>query len=409
MFIKNVLTLLSGTVLAQVLPLLAAPLLSRLYTPVEFGGYGVFIAVVAVFSVTTSLRYDFATAQAENQQDAIALYNLTILISLFLASLFFIFSLLNFKYNLLENYIDPVSLSLAAIGGFLLCNIQVTTYYLNRKSYFKYTAFLKVFQAMFTVSSMVVLAFVDIAANGLIVGHVIGQLVFLISFFYFLAKNGLVNFKDLARASIKYKSYPIHGAPGAIFNTFFLQAPMFFINSVFDAVYAGYYTVINRYLAGPLSLLSVAVSQVLMKELLSDDKVRLKSICKSILMVNFLIVTLFYFTFYVFGEVIIGIALGETWVAMYDYLMILLISVCVRFLVSPMSVILTKEYNIKLALHWQILSLTVLSFFLFYLNFSSFYSFLVYFVLVDTLLYLVYFIQIYRGLGLVINYTKKRT
>lgn len=58
--LRATLTLLAGGALAQVLPLLMGPWLSRLYRPEEFGDYTIFAAVAANLGVVACGRYDFA-------------------------------------------------------------------------------------------------------------------------------------------------------------------------------------------------------------------------------------------------------------------------------------------------------------------------------------------------------------
>ena len=54
------LTLLAGGALAQALPLLLGPWLTRLYTPGEFGHFHLFAAVAANLAVVACARYEFA-------------------------------------------------------------------------------------------------------------------------------------------------------------------------------------------------------------------------------------------------------------------------------------------------------------------------------------------------------------
>lgn len=403
MFLKNVLTLLTGTVVAQALPLLAAPILSRIYSPEEFGTYGVFIALLAIFTVASSLRYDFATAQADTNVDARNLYSLSTTISLIFTLVFLLISLANLKFNFFDEYLDSNNFLLVSLGGFLLCNIQLTTYYLNRRDKFKITSFLKVAQSIVAVVVMIATSYFERYFNGLVLGHIVGQLVFLTALFYILKSEGIASYRELKYVLIKYKSYPINGAPGAIFNTAFLQLPLFYIKASFDAVFAGYYTVINRYLAGPLSLISISLSQVLMKEMISKDYKSLYFMCQRVVLVNILISIVFYLFFIAFGEFLVVVILGDAWVDMHKYLLVLLISVCIRFAVSPLSVILTKQYNIHLALQWQFFSFIALLFFLLFSNYQNigFYDFLIFYVSLDVILYLLYFIQIKRGVKLI--------
>ena len=68
--LRATLTLLTGGVLAQALPLLLGPWLTRLYTPDEFGHYTVFAAVVANLAVVACARYEFALPLARTDAEA---------------------------------------------------------------------------------------------------------------------------------------------------------------------------------------------------------------------------------------------------------------------------------------------------------------------------------------------------
>lgn len=63
-------TLMAGGVLAQALPLLLGPWLTRLYGPAEWGAYALFAAVAANLAVVACARYDFALPIARDEAEA---------------------------------------------------------------------------------------------------------------------------------------------------------------------------------------------------------------------------------------------------------------------------------------------------------------------------------------------------
>src|SRR5690606_29226339 len=67
---RGVGVLVSGTAGAQLLLIVAAPLLSRLYTPSEFGLLAVFTALLSVSTVLASGRYELAIPLPEKDKDA---------------------------------------------------------------------------------------------------------------------------------------------------------------------------------------------------------------------------------------------------------------------------------------------------------------------------------------------------
>ena len=67
------LTLVAGGAIAQALPLLLGPWLSRLYTPQQFGQYNLFAAVAANVAVVACARYEFALPLLGDASEAAAL------------------------------------------------------------------------------------------------------------------------------------------------------------------------------------------------------------------------------------------------------------------------------------------------------------------------------------------------
>lgn len=50
-FSKNVLTLITGTTIAQAIPIAISPILTRIYTPEDFGVFALFVSLVGFISV----------------------------------------------------------------------------------------------------------------------------------------------------------------------------------------------------------------------------------------------------------------------------------------------------------------------------------------------------------------------
>ena len=83
-FSKNVLTLVSGTAIAQIIPIAISPVLTRIYTPEEFGIYAIFTSIVIIFSVISNGRYELAIVLPEKDEDAINIFALGLIINVVL-------------------------------------------------------------------------------------------------------------------------------------------------------------------------------------------------------------------------------------------------------------------------------------------------------------------------------------
>src|SRR3954454_12123648 len=77
-FMKNVAVLASGTALAQVLTVLAYPILMRLFNPDEFGLFALFGALNMTFVAVASGRYELAIVLAKTKEEAANLLALTL-------------------------------------------------------------------------------------------------------------------------------------------------------------------------------------------------------------------------------------------------------------------------------------------------------------------------------------------
>ena len=77
-FLRGVTALGSGAAAAQIMPVLAAPLLSRLYLPEEFGIYSLFFAIVAPIAVFATARYEVAVQLPARDRDALRLIYLSL-------------------------------------------------------------------------------------------------------------------------------------------------------------------------------------------------------------------------------------------------------------------------------------------------------------------------------------------
>ena len=89
-FSRNVLILMTGTTIAQAIPIAISPILARIYTPEDFGVFALFIAIISILGIIISARYDFAIILPKKDKDALHLLILSVLINFVLCLIFLI-------------------------------------------------------------------------------------------------------------------------------------------------------------------------------------------------------------------------------------------------------------------------------------------------------------------------------
>ena len=85
-FVRNSLTLIFGTALAQLIPILLQPILRRSYTPEQFGLISVYLTVVGIFAAIANFKYESAVVIPKEKKDADHLVTIGMVLS-FLMSL----------------------------------------------------------------------------------------------------------------------------------------------------------------------------------------------------------------------------------------------------------------------------------------------------------------------------------
>src|ERR1039457_5277096 len=80
-FLRRVGLLASASAIGQIITVLASPLLTRLYSPHQFGVFSVFIAVLSLILVLSSLRFELAIPLPPSHSSAFHLMALALCIN----------------------------------------------------------------------------------------------------------------------------------------------------------------------------------------------------------------------------------------------------------------------------------------------------------------------------------------
>src|SRR2546425_10423373 len=81
-FIRHILTLITGTTIAQAIPLVVTPILTRIYSPQDFGLFALYMSIIAILGVVATGRYELAIMLPEKDEDAINVVYISFIITL---------------------------------------------------------------------------------------------------------------------------------------------------------------------------------------------------------------------------------------------------------------------------------------------------------------------------------------
>jgi O-antigen/teichoic acid export membrane protein len=266
-FARGASVLAGGVAGQQMMLLLAAPLLTRLYSPADFGLLAVYTGILSIFVVAAALRYEVAIPLPEDEGEAA---NLTVL-SLAIVVLFALASavLVVFLGKSVANLTGVPLLSqyswLLPIGIFLAGVYQVFNFYGLRTKSFTAISGTRVKQALATLA--IQLMGYKLSPSALLIGHMSGHGVGCLS----LAKVALagphfrkVDLMGLRAAAIRYRRFPLYSTWGALLNTGGAQLPPLLLAALFSPAAAGMYSLAYRVLGMPITLIGNSIGNVFM-------------------------------------------------------------------------------------------------------------------------------------------------
>ena len=405
---NNLTKLVSGTVVAQAIPILAMPILTRIFDPQAFGVLSVFVGLAGVAAIGSSLRYELAIPQVEDDPSARNVFVLCLLIivgfSLLLLGLVFLSN--NHLYALLklQDSSGVGLLYLLILSIFCSGLIQAAIFKSVRLSEFSSIAFGKIIVTGGYVFCQLLFGAIAMPA-GLVFGYVMGQFLGAVYFLqksipWLPSKHNRFEFSEILTIGKEYKSLPIYSAPAAMVDTLCSALPLIVVASVYDLTTAGMLGMAYRGLGVPTAMVSLSVSQIILQKVSSKDGLRsgyiTNLIIQSMLGLSLIIIP-FSFLIYFFGEALFALAFGEEWRLAGSYAGILVVGLAVQFLASPNSVVLTLKENIKLGAFWQILRLCTISLVLFFAIHYDFEIFLYVFVTHEVVIYAIYILLIFVG------------
>ncbi|MED1487960.1 oligosaccharide flippase family protein [Bacillus smithii] len=364
-FLKNVLTLMTGTTIAQLLPILVSPLLTRMYTPGDFGVYALYISIISIISVIVTLRYEFAIMSPKKREDALNVFSLSLITSLIISFCIFIIIVLFNKniIDLLGNKKLTKWIYFIPLSSFLLGVIQSFNYWFNRENLFKVLSTSRVIQTFANVVPNIVIGLIYKNELGLILGNILGttaSVVYLLYKFlgdknvlYELRKN--VSWLKIKEQALLYNEYPKFNTLSAFLDTISLQLPSIFVSKAYSSTNLGYFNLTTRTISTPLSVISSSVSQVLFQsisEAYKQDKPLRPVVLKtgkylSLISLFPLVVLLF------FGPELFSFVFGAHWRIAGEFARILALSYAIKFVVSPLSVTFFAVNKIKVLFKLQ--------------------------------------------------------
>lgn len=363
--LKQVAALMFGTLFGQIVTFLASPILSRLYSPQEFGLFGTFVAAATIISSISSLRFDMAISLPEDIRESIAVA-LAGLISSIAFSILTLVCLVLFRDKLTAFVGDSSSLYFLLIvpAYVLIVSTNQLCSQLNlRKSEYGLQAKIRSFQSLLTAGLSILFSGAGIGALGLVVGSFVSQS--LISAFQ-VGQIIKTSTADVLNESVglikksfkKYRRFPFYQVPATLFETFTSYLPLLTLAPQFGAKSAGFFFFAQSVVRVPVVFLSKAVGDVFRQK--ASRQFAVSGECREVFLKTFRMTSLvaipLFAIFGLLGPTIFALVFGDEWRESGEYARLMCLMFAFQFVASPLSAIFTVAEKLAHDMAFQVLT-----------------------------------------------------
>lgn len=402
-FIKKICFLTIHFGLAQLILLLATPLLTRLYTPDNFASFGYITAFISIFLPLTSLQFEYAIPLSKIQKITNLLVKMCLLLVCSMGILIFaIFIFLQSYFSLTK--IDVISSALFFIIFLLQGLVQVYTLSLNTEGKIRVIAQGRIIQncVMVAVQIMLPISFYTHCSNELLIGLLLGLLSNLIyyyklSFFKLSTINVNLSKRKIVFLFKRYYKLPLFSSWSAFVESSSTLMPILLIGPFYGAKWLGIYFLVYRVFTAPSGLLTNALSRLLIKEFSDCIKEKI-TITPLFFKVSKLLASLavVYLLIMILISPYMPCIFGSSWVDAEPVLKVLSPIIAIMLCVSPLSAIFLFLNKNGIDLIWQLMYVTLTFWVIYYFHQQPFMYMLILLVVVWSLLYSIYWLMMMK-------------
>lgn len=268
-FTKNVFLVGGGTLFAQSANTLLAPVITRIYSPQDYGILTLYLSILTIVTIISCLKYEMAITIADSDEKAVnaLVLSFSVLILIVFVSIIILFLcgdyfLIKFESGNLSAYKYFIPLGLLLTGSY-----QILMQWNFRVKNYKSISKTKITQSFAQNSTKILVGLVNSGPLGLILGTILGHStgISTLSRSLFKYKVNLfkyVNRKEILWSMKRYRRFPLFLAPSHLFGILGIHLPVLFISYIYGKEIIGLYGLAYSIVSLPMNLVGKSVGDV---------------------------------------------------------------------------------------------------------------------------------------------------
>lgn len=352
---RNVVKVLTGTTVAQALPIAVAPILTRLYPPEAFGVYYLYASLASILSVAATGRYELAILLPKDEKEAFHTGLAAGWATTLFSSILFLV-ILPFRHSISELLGEPALapwLYMVPLTVFIQGWYNAGNFWHNRQKRFGVLNANRISVSATNAGSRIGLAWVLTASGGLIWGTLLSWLTGLVHFaavFWKKDRKLLPTYEkaEVLKQARRFRNFPLTMVPGSLFNKGNVELPAVFLNMFFSPAVAGFFGQMNAVLRQPLLVVGRAFEEVFKQQ--ASEEIRTLGHCRPVFTKTIyrlsLLGALPFLLLFLFAPHLFALVFGATWETAGTYARYFAFPLFLQFVAAPLSALFyLKEYT----------------------------------------------------------------
>lgn len=355
--------IISGSVLGSTVPIVSTPILTRLYSPSEFGILGIFIAVASLLGVASTGRFEAAILLPDDDDDALRLAAVSTIASTIVNTIAF---LVLFAWSTLRKTGGPLEelgiwVLICPIAAWGLAVSEVLIALNNRRGNYGAMAQASVLKPVAMTAVQIAAGVFRSGAAGLVLGQVVSYFVS-VSFLWRSFRAHSVPLKrpmaplELARVVKRYIKFPLVSLPANLCSTASVQVVNILVSAGYNLATLGYFSMLQRTLGAPSQVIGLAAGRIYFKEAVEEKKAAgsaLRAFDKMVLFAAIASVVIFTPVF-AFSPTLFSVLFGAEWRVAGEYARYLIPFFGVRFALTAVMNTNNVFERQGVSLVWQV-------------------------------------------------------
>ena len=350
--ICQVTSVVGGTVAAQALNTIILPVISRIYSPSDYGVMAVYASVIAITTQIVGFQYHLGIALPKHSRYAYALVVASLLIQLSMICVFtillyicgdYILRMLSLGMVIPYKFLIPVGL--LAVGSY-----NTLTQLCIREGLFGAIGHTKVTQCLSGAVVKIGLGLLGFRPSGLLLGTIASQAGGITTLAQTLRRQGSFCFPPkhlLRRVLVKYRKFPMYRTWDAVLNSIGTNFSSMMLSSMYSLRDAGLFSMACSILHIPTTFVGSALGQVFLQR--AANAQNHGNICHISIRAYTLMLRIGFYPILLISFIAPGmfaVFLGPRWADAGIYAILLVPYIAYNFTYSPMTmlyVILNKQ------------------------------------------------------------------